>query len=214
LLANVYLHEVLDEWFEHQVKARLVGSAFLIRYADDFVIAFEREEDAHRVLAVLSKRFEKYGLRLHPEKTGIVSFRRPPKFRTYYDLEEARPETFDLLGFTHFWRRSRNGNWVIIRRTAKSRFSRALKGLSLWMRENRHEPIREQHRVLSMKLRGHFNYYGIPGNHPTLDTFRYWARRLWFKWLSRRSNASAGRWAVMQLVDAYPLPRPRVVRDA
>jgi RNA-directed DNA polymerase len=210
ILANIYLHEVLDEWFEHQVKPRLNGRAFLVRYCDDFVIVFEWEHDARRLLDVLPKRFGKYGLRLHPEKTRLVPFRRPPKVDAPRARDTGGPGTFDLLGFTHYWRRSRKGNWVVSRKTAKSRLSRALKGISLWMRENRHEPISEQHRVLVLKVRGHYNYYGITGNSRALDSFRYWARRLWCKWLSRRSNASPGRRSISKLLEAYPLPLARI----
>lgn len=211
LLANVYLHEVLDEWFEYQVKPRLHGRATLARYADDFVAVFEREEDARRVLEVLPKRFGKYNLRLHPEKTRLVPFLRPPKRRVPRGSDAQRPGTFDLLGFTHYWCRSRKGNWVVSRKTAKSRLSRALKGISLWLRENRHEPIGEQHRVLVKKVSGHYSYYGITGNYSMLDSFRYWVRRLWCKWLSRRSNANAGPYAMSKLLAAFPLPTARIV---
>jgi RNA-directed DNA polymerase len=211
LLANIYLHEVLDEWFEFEVKPRLRGRAFLVRYADDFVVVFAQEEDARRVLDVLPERFGSYGLRLHPEKSKLVPFRRPPLRRPPRGSDRGRAGTFDLLGFTHFWCRSRKGNWVVARKTSKSRLSRALKGISLWLRENRHEPIAAQHRVLVKKLRGHYNYYGITGNYSALDSFRYWAALLWCKWLSRRSNASPGLVATSKLLDAFPLPRPRVV---
>jgi len=209
LLANIYLHEVLDEWFAHQVKPRLQGRAHLVRYADDFVIAFELEEDARRVMEVLPKRFGKYGLRLHPEKTRLVRFRRPSR-NAPTEGEAAGPGSFDLLGFTHYWRRSRQGNWVVYRKTASSRLSRALRATSLWLRQNRHEPIEEQHRVLVLKLRGHYSYYGIIGNFAAMDSFRSWARVLWCKWLSRRSRASHGPGAMGVLLEAYPLPRPRI----
>lgn len=209
LLANIYLHEVLDEWFARQVKPRLQGRAQLVRYADDFVIAFELEEDARRVMDVLPKRFGKYGLRLHPEKTRLVRFSRPSR-NAPAKGEAAGPGSFDLLGFTHYWRRSRQGNWVVYRKTASSRLSRALRATSLWLRRSRHEPISEQHRVLVLKLRGHYNYYGIIGNFAAMDSFRSWARMLWCKWLSRRSRASRGPGAMSVLLDVYPLPRPRI----
>lgn len=209
LLANIYLHEVLDEWFAGEVKPRLRGRAHLVRYADDFVIAFELEGDARRVMDVLPKRFGKYGLRLHPEKTRLVRFSRPSRNAPSGD-EAVEPASFDLLGFTHYWRRSRQGNWVVYRKTARSRLSRALRATSLWLRENRHEPIEEQHRMLVLKLQGHYSYYGIIGNFAALDSFRNWARELWCKWLSRRSRASAGPTAMGVCLDAYPLPRPRI----
>jgi group II intron reverse transcriptase/maturase len=209
LLANIYLHEVLDEWFAREVKPRLRGRVHLVRYADDFVIAFEQEEDARRVMDVLPKRFGKYGLRLHPEKTRLVRFNRPSRNVPPRD-DAAAPESFDLLGFTHYWRRSRQGNWVVYRKTAGSRLSRALRATAQWLRRNRHEPIEEQHRVLVLKLRGHYSYYGIIGNFAALDSFRSWAREQWCKWLSRRSRASPGPTAMGVLLEAYPLPRPRI----
>jgi RNA-directed DNA polymerase len=210
LLANIYLHEVLDEWFAHQVQPRLRGRAHLVRYCDDFVIVFEQEEDARRVLDVLPKRFGKYGLRLHPEKTRLVRFERPSR-KPPGGVETQRPGSFDLLGFTHYWRRSREGNWVVYRKTASSRLSRALRATALWLRQNRHDPISEQHRVLVLKLRGHYNYYGIIGNFAAMDSFRSWTRVLWGKWLSRRSRHSRGPTALGVMLDAYPLPRPRIM---
>jgi group II intron reverse transcriptase/maturase len=185
LLANVYLHEVLDEWFESVVKPRLRGRAFLVRYCDDFVMVFEQEYDARRVLDVLSKRFGKYGLRLHPEKTRLVEFRRPPRHRQ----DGQGGGSFDFLGFTYFWRRSRNGNWVLGHKTACTRFSRALHRISQWMRAHRHSPVREQHRQLVQKLRGHYAYYGVTGNYRALAAYLHWVKRLWKKWLDRRSNS-------------------------
>ena len=141
LLSNLFLHYVLDEWFAREVQPRLKGRSFLIRYADDFVMGFSHEEDARRVLAVLPKRFAKYGLTIHPEKTRLVPFERPERVPTRPDASRREPPgTFDLLGFTHFWSRSLRGNWVVKRKTARSRFSRGLKSLSDWCRQNRHLP--------------------------------------------------------------------------
>ena len=185
LLANVYLHYVLDVWFEQEVKPRLKGRAFLIRYADDFVMGFTCEEDARRVLEVLPKRFGKYGLTIHPDKTRLVAFQPPdrPDRRT---PAGCRPGTFDLLGFTHYWGRSRKGIWVVKRRTAASRLRRAITKIAQWCRLNRHRPIAEQHQTLGQKLRGHFAYYGITGNGEALRRFRDAVTRAWRKWLSRR----------------------------
>jgi RNA-directed DNA polymerase len=215
ILANVFLHEVLDEWFEHDVKPRLRGKAFLVRYADDAVLVFETEQDARRVLAVLPKRFEKYGLRLHPEKTKLVRFLRP-RFGTDHKKDDPNfPGTFDLLGFTHYWGRSRQGNWVVKRKTAQSRFSRARHRLAMWCRLNRHLPIKDQHRTLVRKLRGHDAYYGITGNDRALSKLRYWLRFDWFKWLRRRSYAARLGWEWMErLLRAFPLPPYRIVHSA
>lgn len=212
LLANIYLHEVLDVWFEREVKARLVGDAFLFRYADDFVVLFEREEDARRVLDVLPKRFGKYGLALHPEKTRLIEFRRPPKQPPNGD-RDVMPESFDLLGFTHHWARSRNGNWVVKLRTASDRFSRALKRIAQWCRWRRHEPIEVQWEILVQKVNGHYAYFGVTGNCGALDRFRDAVVDVWWKWLRRRSRRSRFTWQRMeQILERYPLPQPRIMR--
>jgi hypothetical protein len=157
LLANVYLHYVLDVWFERDVTPRLQGRAFLVRYADDFVMGFACEEDARRVLEVLPKRFGKYGLALHPDKTRLVPFQRPPQQTPPTDpARDSRPGSFDLLGCTHSWGRSRRGFWVVKRKTAHGRLSRALRSIAQWCRLHRHAPLAEQHQTLVQKLRGHF----------------------------------------------------------
>jgi hypothetical protein len=214
ILANIYLHEVLDEWFERTVKPRLGGRALLIRYADDAVMVFSREEDARRVMAVLAKRFAKYGLALHPEKTRLVEFRRPDLRRPIAnDGKEERPGTFDLLGFTHYWGISRRGKWVVNRRTAKNRFGRTLKRISEWCRAHRHAPIQTQWECLTQKLRGHFGYFGITGNSSALWRFRNEVAVVWRKWLNRRSQRGQMPWERMKaLLARYPLPLPRIVR--
>ncbi len=211
MLSNLYLHEVLDVWFEHEVKPRLRGRAFEARFADDAALVFEREEDARRVLAVLAKRFAKYGLRLHPEKTRLVDFRSPP--RTGWGGSQ-RERSFDLLGFTHFWGRSRKGRWVVQRKTAKDRFTRALRAVGGWCRAHRHWPVPAQCLALSRKLQGHYAYYGITGNARALARFLYEVRRLWRKWLSRRSWHARMTWEkFVRLTACYPLPPPRVVHS-
>jgi RNA-directed DNA polymerase len=208
LLANVYLHYVLDEWFAQEVEPRLKGRAFLIRYADDVVIGFTHEEDARRVRAVLPKRFGKYGLTIHPEKTRLVPFRRPAREAPRGRPREEGPGTFDLLGFTHYWARSRKGNWVVKRKTSASRFTRALRRIAHWCRMNRHQPIAAQHRTLSQKLRGHYAYYGITGNSPALSRLREAVRRLWRKWLSRRRRRNRPPWGwFIRLHERFPLPQ-------
>jgi group II intron reverse transcriptase/maturase len=184
LLANIFLHEILDVWFERTVKPRLKGRTMAVRYADDATLVFEREDDARRVMAVLPKRFAKYGLTLHPEKTRLISFRRP--FLKSHVDRNSRPGTFDVLGFTHYWAKSRKGNWVIKRKTIKTRLSRAIRSVSDWMREHMHDPIKDQYTSLSAKLRGHYAYYGISGNARALSSFRYWVVMRWRYWLSRR----------------------------
>jgi group II intron reverse transcriptase/maturase len=204
ILANAYLHYVLDVWFHEVVLPRLKGQAFLIRYADDFVIGFTDEQDARRVKEVLPRRFVKYGLTIHPDKTRLVRFGRPK--RKHVPRAE-RPGSFDFLGFTHYWALSRKGTWVIKRKTASSRFTRAAQAISLWCRRNRHRPIREQHAVLCQKLRGHFGYYGITGNSSRLHSFRTVVARIWYKWLSRRKRKPRPNWDWFQrLLVSHPLP--------
>jgi group II intron reverse transcriptase/maturase len=192
-LSNLYLHEVLDVWFEYDVKPRLRGRAFAIRFADDAALVFEREEDARRVLVVLWKRFAKYGLRLHPEKTRLVDFRSPPRAGPKGSQGER---SFVLLGFTHFWGRSRKGRWVVQRKTAKDRFTRALREIGCWCRAHRHWPVAAQQAALRRKLQGHYAYYGITGNARALARFLYEVRRLWRKWLCRRSWHGRMPWEV------------------
>jgi len=214
LLANVYLHYVLDVWFEHQVKPCLRGRAFLIRYADDFIMGFACEEDARRVLEVLPKRFGKYGLTIHPDKTRLVPFEAPACPERASQEPGSRPGTFDFLGFTHGWGTSRKGNAVVARQTSASRFSRAVKKIAEWCRRNRHQPVSEQHEALSRKLRGHDGYYGITGNSRALSNLRHVVTRIWRKWLSRRSWAGALSWdRFKRLGEHFALPPPRVVHS-
>jgi RNA-directed DNA polymerase len=214
LLANIYLHYVLDEWFEQDVKPRLRGRAFLVRYADDLVMGFACEEDARRVLDVLPKRFGKYGLTIHPDKTRLVPFAAPRRGDRGTSGPASRPGTFDFLGFTHYWGRSRRGNAVVMRQTSASRFSRAVKTIAEWCRRHRHRPLPEQYATLSQKLRGHYGYYGITGNSRALANLRYVVTGLWHKWLSRRSWAGYLPWPQFARLQAsYALPPPLVVHS-
>jgi RNA-directed DNA polymerase len=214
LLANIYLHYVLDVWFEEEVRPCLQGRAFLIRYADDFIMGFTCEGDARRVLDVLPKRFGKYGLTIHPTKTRLVPFRPPSRSQPAATGAASEPGAFDFLGFTHFWGKSRKGTWVVIRHTAASRFVRAITKITQWLRWNRHLPIEEQHPTLWRKLRGHFAYYGITGNSTALRRFRDAVTRLWRKWLSRRQAAPPITWAAFQrFLKRFPLPPAVVVHS-
>jgi hypothetical protein len=207
LLANVYLHTVLDEWFVRDVRPALARRAEMVRYADDLVVLFESKHDAERFLAVLPKRFGKYGLTLHPDKTRMVPFQRPDRV----DEDEDGPGTFDFLGFTHYWAVSRKGNWTVKQRTAKDRFSRALRRLRQWCRWHRHDPVKEQHRALRKKLNGHYAYYGITSNFDRIASFFYLAQRVWHAALTRRSQRRMP-WRVMsKLLKRYPLPAPHIV---
>jgi group II intron reverse transcriptase/maturase len=213
LLANIVLHYVLDEWFEKEVRPRLKGAAFLIRYADDFVIGAAREDDARRIMEVLPKRMSKYGLTVHPEKTRLIRFQPPETAGSEAaGRESPSAQTFDFLGFTHYWGRSQRGGWVVKRKTAKGRLKRAFAALSAWCRGNLHCPIKEQHQKLVEKLRGHYGYYGIIGNIASLQRFLGGVRRIWQRCLSRRNRDRAMTWpAFLRLEAHYGLPRARVV---
>jgi RNA-directed DNA polymerase len=213
LLANIYLHEVLDRWFEREVKPRLHGRAMLVRYADDAVLAFQREDDARRVMAVLEKRMARYGLKLHPEKTRLVEFRRPKDGSPRAPGSHPR-RSFDLLGFTHHWGKSRKGYPVVQRKTASNRFSRALNKIAQWCRWHRHRPVAEQHAQLVLKLRGHYAYYGITGNGYALGRFVHEVERVWRHWLDRRSNHAKMNWErFARLRKRFPMPPVRVVHS-
>ena len=162
---------------------------------------------------LFSKRMSKYGLTVHPEKTRLVRFEPADAFDTNTeDRGQPEPGTFDFLGFTHYWGGTRKGAWVVKRKTAKSRLKRALQALSDWCRKNRHEPIGSQHRTLLQKLRGHYGYYGIIGNCPSLQTFLEAARKIWRHWLTRRCGSDRMPWlAFLRLEEQYDLPRARVV---
>jgi group II intron reverse transcriptase/maturase len=208
LLANIYLHHVLDLWFERDVKPRLSGRAYLVRYADDFVMAFEREEDAKRVWEVLGKRMARYGLALHPDKTRLFPF--GP--RAEAESSGARPATFDFLGFTFYGRKSRKSKrWTLRLKTRRSRLRRAIKSASEWCRRYRHLSLKEQHRALTRKVLGHFQYFGVNGNASALSALVYFVTRSWRRWLSRRSQRGALDWKRMSaILRAFPLPKPRV----
>jgi group II intron reverse transcriptase/maturase len=214
LISNVFLHYVLDLWFENEVKPRLKGHAYLIRYADDFVIGFRYECDAQRVMEVIPKRFGKYGLTVHPTKTKLVRFCPPSSQTKDRHGSDDRPGTFDLLGFTHYWAKSLKGYWVVKLKTAKDRFSRAVRSIDHWCRDNRHLPIGEQQQKLNQKLRGHDAYYGVTGNSAALSRFHREAERRWRKWLNRRNRIRTLKWAKFRaILQKYPLAPARSVRS-
>ena len=206
LLANIYLHEVIDTWWVKTVHPRLRGNALMVRYADDIAMVFSRCEDAKRVFEALPKRTERFGLTVHPEKTRLLCHQRPRRYGN-----DDRPSSFDFLGFTHFWGRSRKGRWIPKRKTAKGRFSRALRAINQWLRRERHSSVPEQARQLGQKLRGHYGYYGIRGNTASLGQFSHQVKRLWRKWLGRRSQRAQLSWEQFNnLLCRHPLPPPRL----
>jgi RNA-directed DNA polymerase len=207
LLANIYLHEVFDEWFVRTVQPAVRGDAAAVRYADDIAVLFKRKRDAERFLRDLPERFGKYGLTLHPDKTRLVPFRRPDRVKS----DDDQPGTFDLLGFTHYWAVSRKGYWVVKRRTAKDRFSRALRDLRGWCQRHRHDPLKTQHRTLTQKLNGHYAYFGITSNFGRIAQFFRQAERGWRAALARRSQRGCTWRKMRKVLKRYPLPAPRIV---
>ncbi len=207
LLGHVYVHYVLDRWFATEVKPRLRGTATLIRYWDDFIIGFEREEDARRVRAVLEKRLGRFGLALHPEKTRLLPFWRPPTM----PQSGQGPATFDFLGFTFYWRRTRTGHWRMGCKTRRASLRRAKQALYDWCRRHRHQPVEAQHAALSRRLRGPFNYCGVSGNCQSLLRLVEATKRAWYKWLGRRSQRKRLNWErFTDLLRQRPLPPPRI----
>jgi hypothetical protein len=207
LLGNVYLHYVLDLWFETEVKPRLQGEAILLRYADDFIIGFEREDDARRVVAVLDKRMGRFGLALHPDKTRLLPFRCPPKLQQ----GGKGPATFDFLGFTFYWARTRKGHWRMACKTRRASLRRAKTSIYNWCRRHRHLSIKDQHAALHRRLRGHFNYFGVSGNYNSMMRLAEDVKRSWYKWLRRRSQRTRLNWErFSDMLRWWPLPRPRI----
>lgn len=213
LLANLYLHEVLDTWFETTVKPRMKGRVFLVRYADDFVIGFEQERDARKVAEVLPKRFAKYGLTLHPTKTRLLNFQRPPKFPRDGPGRDRRPETFDFLAFTHYWARSERGNWVVKQKTARSRLRRAIQSARQWCNKHRHWDVKEQWKRLTAKLRGYYQHFGITGNMRALSAYAREVQKAWKAALARRSQRGMTWEEFDRLLKSYPLPQPVLVHS-
>ena len=213
LLANLYLHDVLDVWLKDVVPPYLKGTVFLARFADDLVIGCEVREDADMLMRVLPKRLGKYGLTMHPEKTRLVDFR-PPVTRDGKNRDGNPPGSFDFLGFTHYWRLDRDGRWTVWRKTMSSRMTRALVAISAWCRKNRHRPIREQHKDLVRKVNGHYAYYGLVGNYRRLSCFANEARRRWRFWLDRRGGKRRFTWACFnKILSVLPIPQPRIIHS-
>ena len=208
LLGNLYLHYGLDLWFETEVTPRLRGKATLIRYCDDFIIGFEREDDARRVMAVLEKRLGRFGLTLHPDKTRLLPFWRPPKRQQ----SGKGPATFDFFWFTFYWQLSRRGHWRMGCKTRRSSLRRAKRSIYEWCRGHRHLPIKAQHAALYRRLQGHFNYFGVSGNYHSLYLLVRATKRAWYKWLCRRGQRQRLNWErFTDLLKWWPLPRPRIL---
>ena len=208
LLGNLYLHHTLDVWFEGEAKPRLGGEAVLVRCCDDFVIGFERREDAQRVAEVLGKPMERFRLRLHPQKTRLIAFKSPEAGQR----SGKGPGTFDFLGFTMYWRRTRRGRWQMWCKTRSKGLRRFNRMVSEWCRRHRHLPVEVQHAALKRRLVGHFNYFGVNGNHRSMARVVHATEWVWRKWLRRRSQRTRLTWERFgRLLERFSLPPPRVV---
>jgi group II intron reverse transcriptase/maturase len=209
LLANIYLHHALDVWFEEVVKPRLKGEAYEIRFADDAILCFQHREDAEKVMRVLPKRFEKYGLTLHPEKTRLIEFGRHAARNA--KKRGKQPESFDFLGFKHLCARSRKGGFTVHVRTLAKRLRRGLKAIADWCKQHRRTPVNQQQEALNAKLRGHYQYYGRPTNYYSIWQFYRRVCRIWREWLGRRTRGRPLRWdRYNAILRQHPLLLPRI----
>jgi group II intron reverse transcriptase/maturase len=209
LLANIYLHHALDEWFEEVVKPRLKGEAYEIRFADDAILCFQHREDAEKVMRVLPKRFEKYGLTLHPEKTRLIEFGRHAARNA--KQQGKQPESFDFLGFKHLCARSRKGGFTVHVKTLATRLRRGLKAIADWCKQHRHTPVNQQQEALNAKLRGHYQYYGRPTNYYSIKQFYRRVCRIWREWLGRRTRGRPLTWERYNaILRQHPLLLPRI----
>jgi hypothetical protein len=211
MVSNLFLHQVLDEWFVKDVQPRMKGRCVLTRFADDFILGFELEADARRVMEVLPKRFNRCNLPIHPEKTVLIAFKQPP----CQEQSTTGKGTFDFLGFPHYWAKTRRGDWVIKRKTTGKRLRRCMKAIWTWCRENRHAPLQEQYRTLGSKLRGYYQYYGIRGNFKRREVVFEHTERAWQYWLSRRSHKGHINWQKYEdaVRHQLPLPKPRIIHN-
>jgi len=213
IISNIFLHYVLDLWFEKKVKPRVRGACQLVRYADDYICMVQHIEDARHIEQAMRERFVKFGLELHPDKTRVIAFNKRAANRGKEDKHSVC--TFDFLGFTHYWGRSRRGNWTLRRKTSAKGFRKACKELKEWLREVRcTAKLKEWWPILQAKLRGYYQYYGISGNSRAIERYYYVAKRLIFKWLNRRSQKASFDWgSLTEYLRHYPLPEPRIVHQ-
>ena len=213
ILANIFLHYVLDLWVEKKIRPQLRGAVQLVRYADDFICMVQYADDAQRIERALRERFAKFDLELHPEKTRTISFGR-------YERENAKrqnrkPNTFDFLGFTHYCDTTRKGKFMVNRKTSRKKFRAKLAAMNTWLKAIRnYKKVKEWWPALRVKLRGHYQYYGVSGNMRSLQRFYWLTVRMVYKWLNRRSQRQSFNWERFQnYLEHYPLPKPRVVHN-
>ncbi|CAB1058445.1 Retron-type RNA-directed DNA polymerase (EC [Olavius sp. associated proteobacterium Delta 1] len=207
VLSNIFLHYVLDDWYVKEVQPRMKGKCFLIRFADDFIMGFQYETDAKRLMEVLPKRFNRFKLDLHPEKTKLIPFGKPP--------QNGKPKgTFDFLGFTFYWGKSLKGYWVIKKQTARKRRNRFMRMLWSWCKKNRHESLNEQHETLCSKLRGFYQYFGVRSNYKALEVVYEYAMKAWRRWLGEcHRDGYITHEKFRKILKTFPLPLPRIVHN-
>ncbi len=210
ILANIFLHYVLDEWFEKVVKQHANGFCELVRYADDFICVTQKAEDAKQIEMALKNRFGKYGLETHPTKSRRISFGRYE--RKNAENQNRRPNTFDFLGFTHYCDKTRKGKFKLGRKTSRKKFTTKCKEMNLWLKKIRNkEKTKEWWKTLRSKLNGHFQYYGVSGNYREIESYYKETMRLLHKWLNRRSQKRKMNWENFnRYITHYPLPCPQI----
>ena len=212
-LSNVYLHYVLDLWFEKKLKKTLRGHAELIRYCDDFVICTQYRSDAVQILGEIKARLAKFGLEVAAEKTRIIEFGRFAKANA--EKQGGKPATFGFLGFTHYCSETLKGRFMVGRKTSGKKLRAKLKAMNLWLKAVRNAaPLKQWWQTLKAKLEGHYRYYGVSGNSRSVSRYDYWSRRLVYKWVNRRSQKSSYTWeAFSHYLELHPLPKPRIVHN-
>lgn len=213
MLSNIFLHYVLDLWFEKRVKRQVRGVCFLVRYADDFICMAQYEEDAQSILQAIRERFAAFDLALHPEKTRVISFGRNEQRKAW--REQRRLNTFDFLGFTHYCERSRWGRFLVGHKTSGKKFRKKSRELKEWLKAVRNRcSVKEWWPVLRAKLQGHYQYYGISGNSRALQKFYRLVIHMAWKWLNERSQRHSFTWEQFWgYLKHYPLPEPRIVHN-
>lgn len=211
ILGNIYLHYVLDLWFEKKEKQAITGEAHLIRYADDFVIGVQTKRDAEQILNDIRNRLAEFGLSVSEEKTSIKEFGRFAA-RNSTMRGEGKPKTFDFLGFTHYCTTTRDGRFQVKVKTSRKKLNKAITGMNEWLKKNRNRiTIVEIWRMLKLKLRGHYNYYGLSGNFESIQRYYQRTRSLVFKWMNRRSQKKTWNWESFdKYLERYELPKPRI----
>ena len=213
MLSNIFLHYVLDLWFEKRLKRQVRGACFLVRYADDFVCMVQYQDDAQTMLEALRERFTQFDLAFHPEKTRVISFGRYE--RQNAQRRKRRANTFDFLGFTHYCGTSRRGKFIVGRQTSRKKFRKKCQELRVWLKAVRNRlPVKQWWPVLKAKLLGHYQYYGVSGNMRGITRFYRHTLRLVRKWLNRRSQRRSFSWTgFVAYLGHYPLPTPRIVHN-